>query len=66
MAQAIALPTRPHYRSTTTLSIYGAKIGAIGIAIYNVRRGTRTGKQVSATRVLARLPRSWRLAGQRS
>ena len=37
MAQAIALPTRPHYRiDNDIVDEYGAKIGAIGIAIYNV------------------------------
>lgn len=37
MAQAIALPTRPHYRiDNDIVDEYGAKVGAIGIAVYNV------------------------------
>jgi DNA-binding transcriptional MocR family regulator len=37
MAQAIALHSRPHYRiDNSIVDEYGEKIGAIGIAIYNV------------------------------
>jgi hypothetical protein len=37
MAQAIALPSRPYFRiDNDIIDVYGPKIGAIGVAIYNV------------------------------
>ena len=67
MARITKIQPRPNSFRVDNIIVdeYGEKIGAIGVPSITCWPATLTGKQVSATPALARLPRSLRWAGPR-